>query len=120
MVRLLRVAAGGRDYMLDLAHVAAIEDSKPVAEQTWAGRSVVDIDFRGRRLPASKLSQRLAPASGTQFFSDDARRMYLVVVGRGEGAWAMMVDRVSAETTVPREWIKPLPTVCGNGRTTPV
>jgi len=121
-VRLLRVTAGGKDYMIDLAHIAAIDDSKPIAERTWAGRSVVDIEFRGRTLPAAKLSKQLAPATNTQFFSDapESRRSYLVVIGAGERSWAMMVDKVSAETTVPREWIKPLPAVCGNTRTTPL
>jgi chemotaxis signal transduction protein len=118
MVRLLRVTANGLDYMVELSNVAAIEDSKPVAERTWAGRSVVDIEFHGRTLPAAKLSQRLSPTSGTQFFSS-AKRTYLVVVGSGEHSWAMMVDKVSAETTAPQSWIKPLPNVCGNPRTTP-
>jgi chemotaxis signal transduction protein len=118
LVRLLRVNANGQDYMLELSEVAAIEDSKPVAERTWAGRSVVDIEFRGRTLPAAKLSQRLAPNSGTQFFNH-SNRTYLVIVGSGDAAWAMMVDKVSAETTVPQSWIKPLPAVCGNQRTTP-
>ena len=95
MVRLLRVSANGQDYMLDLADVGAIEDSKPVADRTWMGRSVVDIEFHGRTLPAAKLSQRLAPAAATQFFGK-SNRNYLVVVGSGERAWAMMVDKVSA------------------------
>jgi chemotaxis signal transduction protein len=121
LVRLLRVTANGQDYMLDLAQVGGIEDSKPVADRTWAGRSVVDIEYHGRTLPAAKLSQRLTPGTFTQFFSDTAafKRTYLVVVGSGSRAWAMMVDKVSAETTVPRDWIKPLPSVCGNSRTTP-
>jgi chemotaxis signal transduction protein len=118
MVRLLRVRANGQDYMLDLAQVNAIEDSKPVAERTWIGRDVVDIEFRGRTMPAAKLSQRLAPHSGTQFFSNSTRN-YLVVVGSGDRVWAMMVERVTAETTVPQSWIKPLPAACGNPRTTP-
>jgi chemotaxis signal transduction protein len=118
VVRLLRVTANGQDYMLDLADVGAIEDSKPVAERTWMGRTVVDIEFRGRTLPAAKLSQRLAPNSNTQFFNS-SNRTYLVVVGSGERAWAMMVDKVTAETTVPQSAIKPLPPVCGDARSTP-
>jgi chemotaxis signal transduction protein len=118
MVRLLRVTANGQEYMLDLADVGAIEDSKPVAERTWMGRSVVDIEFHGRTLPAAKLTQRLAPNSNTQFFNS-SNRTYLVVVGSGEKAWAMMVDKVTAETTVPQSAIKALPPVCGNPKTTP-